>query len=252
MRRGIPRPFRPVAPWLVLAGLALVPASSRADLTFYTSSTAFNTAEPGLPVENFGGANLHGQSYVTESNGLSSTTNDAVYAAGSILPGITVSTLNPGLQSTALLVYSAGSDGFNVGTNWFQDTLVLSFAPGVSAVGEDVFGNTNPGPSIAGTVHEAVFNGTTLLGSTTISETAGNVGFIGVASTAANVTSIELLFNPSADVDSNTFVQDVSFGTPSVIPEPPSLTLGAVAALGLGLIVAARRSIGRRPTTNPA
>ena len=53
--------------------------------------------------------------------------------------------------------------------------MVLTFAPGVRAVGMDVFAATSLGGTWAGNVTANAYNGTTLLGSTTFSETIRRV-----------------------------------------------------------------------------
>ena len=254
MQRPISDIRRPIAAVIAVMGLATTaPGVSRGAIIFYTSRPSFNAAVPGLPVESFGAANMFGQAYITHASPISSATNDAVFAAGSILPGISVTTLNPGLVSTALEIQGGASGPKNVGTNWFQDTLILNFAPVVSAVGEDVFGDVYPGPSFAGSVTEQVFNGTTPLGSTSINEAAGTIGFIGVTSTTANITSVHLLFNPTADVDSDTFVANVAFGpATAAVPEPSSfVALSALAAiLSIGRLASIRRRTSR-PQSSP-
>jgi hypothetical protein len=195
-------------------------------LTFFTSGASFDAAAPGLPLEDFSGL------------GVAIPRSSPLFAPTS---GLEITTLNPGMVSTALQIDGTASSAKAVGTYWFQDTLILEFAPDVSAVGEDVFGNTNPGPAVAGSVQEDVYDGTTLLGSKSISEAAGVGGYIGVTSTTANITSIRLLFSPTADVDSNTLVTDVAFG--STTPEPGSLAL---------LSAAAALAVVRRLTRNAA
>ena len=108
---------------------------------------------------------------MTQPNGISNSTNDSVFSAGSILSGLTIGTLHPGLQSNALEVYQG-----SIGNYWVGDTLVLSFAPGVSAVGEDVFANTSYGPSFAGNIMEEIFNGSTPLGAKDLHRGGGRFG----------------------------------------------------------------------------
>src|SRR5579863_4366877 len=100
---GAPR----IAALIAITGfMTMAPAIARAALIFYNNQSSFNTAEPGLSVQDFSSADLYGQTYVTQPNGIDNSTNDAVFAAGSILPGLTISTLAPGSQSTALAVYA--------------------------------------------------------------------------------------------------------------------------------------------------
>ena len=190
----------------------------------------------GLPVEDFSSINTFSQPYITHASPLSAS-----------LPGLSVSTVNPGLISNALEVYGGSSGPKNVGTNWFQDTLVLNFSSAVSAVGENVFGTVYGTSNSAGTVTENVYNGATLLGSRSLGLSSGVghsgdggvpsvVGYLGVTSPTANITSVRLLFSPSVDIDSNTFVTNVA-----VVPEPSAFALAALAAVLFGLRVAANR-----------
>ena len=202
---------------LVLAAAALLgPAASLASgksLTFYSSRAAFDAAEPGLPVQSFDSADLHGQPFQVIANDLDSQTDDGVFQAGAILPGLLIDTRRPGQQSTALIVTSGGPpQAVSVGDNWFGDTLRLEFSPGVSAVGETVFGSTSNGVSFAGKIHEAVYSGAQLLGGRTVKETTGGDVFIGVASSGPPITRIDITW--ASDNDATTYVSDIAFGSP--------------------------------------
>lgn len=205
-----------IAPWLIctLGLAAVVPlegAAGAKPLTFYASRAAFEAAEPGLPVQSFNSANLHGQPYQVIANGLNSQTSDGVFQAGDILGGLAIDTRHPGQQSTALIVTSSGPpNAVSVGDNWFGDTLRLEFSPGVGAVGETVFASTSNGPSFAGKIHEAVYSGSKLLGGRTVSEATGGDVFIGVASSGPPITRVEITW--ASDGDATTYVSDVAFG----------------------------------------
>jgi hypothetical protein len=209
---------------IVVTGTALwVAAVShvRAGTTFYTTQSSFQAAAPSLTVENF----------VKSTSGLVMLASPL--ASG--FPGFNVSTLNPGSVNNALETLGSPGGAHSVGTSWFQDTLLLNFPSGVSAVGETVFGGVY-GPLIdgsSGTVTEDVYSGNTLLGSKTISLTSGTSsynnqinfsanGYIGVTSTSPNITQVQLLFTPTPDLDSNTFVANVAFAP---VPEPSTLLL---------------------------
>lgn len=211
-----------------MAGLLpMAPARSHASLSYYNTRSAFDAAEPGLPVQSFDSANLSGQPYATQPNGINSATNNGVFSTGSILPGLTLGTLNPGAQATALEVYSGGPVGTkSIGNNWFGDTLVLTFGPGVSAVAEDAFANASSGLSFAGTITEETFSGSTVLGSKTLTEAVGGSVFFGVSSSTLPITSVEITWG--GDNDASTFVSNVAFGT---APEPSSFVGAAVFSL---------------------
>ncbi len=163
-----------------------------------------------------------------------------------------MSTLNPGSINNALETLGFAGGSHSVGTSWFQDTLLLNFPAGVSAVGETVFGRVY-GPLVdgsSGSVTEDVYGGNVLLGSKTISLASGSSsynnqinfsanGYIGVTSTSQNITQIRFLFTPTPDLDSNTFVSGVEFAP---VPEPSGLLLSiAVCAILAFRTVAARR-----------
>jgi hypothetical protein len=79
MKRLILTFRRPAAAVIAVMGLMTVaPAVSRGGVVFYTNQTAFNAAEPGLPVQSFNSADLFGQTFVTQPNGLNDTTSNAV------------------------------------------------------------------------------------------------------------------------------------------------------------------------------
>ena len=72
-----------------LATFATAPRAS-ADIIFYTSEAAFNAAAPALSTQTFASANIAAIGLSVFANPLNSLTNNAVFAAGSILPGLTI------------------------------------------------------------------------------------------------------------------------------------------------------------------
>jgi len=200
---------------VLIASLALTGSiqAKTSPLTFYADRTRFDVAEPGLPVQSFTGANMFGQPYVTQPSPLSASTNDGVFAAGSILPGLMITTVHPGSKTTALAVISEGPLGtVSVGDNWFGDTLVLSFPSGVAAVGENLFANTAYGTSFAGTVTVQYYSGKKLLGSKKFTEAAGGYVFAGVSSSGAPITAVAMSWD--GNEDASVFVSSIAFGTP--------------------------------------
>ena len=197
-----------------LACAALTPGvAGAAGLTFFPDRASFDAAEPGLPEQSFDAANLYGQPYVTQASPLTSATNDAVFAKGSILPGLKITTQRPGTVATALAVFAGGPVGSkSVGNNWFGDTFLLEFPKGVKAVGTNIFANTASGTSFAGKITVGIYSGTKYLGSKTFSEAIGGFMFLGVASATLPITRVA--FTWDGDGDAITFVSDVAFGTP--------------------------------------
>ena len=238
---------RPVAAAIaVIALMTVAPCVSQGSaITFYTTRASFNTAEPGLPVETFQAANFpKGQLWGTQASPLNASTNYGFFSTGSILPGLTISNLNP-LNTPGLVVYNDGAIQVggtkSVGTNWYGDTLVLNFAPGVSAVGTDVFAFSAypPAQTLAGNFTVNVYNGTTLLGTTNVDvPAAGDFGFVGVSSTTP-ITSMTLLY---IDDEVTTLVDNVAFGSQvDPAPEPPTMVSALTAAL-----VGVRFAVSRR------
>jgi hypothetical protein len=198
---------------IALIGLiALCPnlAQAASPLTFYPTRAALNAAYPGMSQQSFTSADLYDEPFVTQANPLSSKTNDAVFKKGSILPGLTIRTLRPGLASNAIIVYGGGPVGtISVGNYWFGDTLELSFPLGVQAVGENVFGNTSYGTSFAGKISVQFFHGKTYLGGKTFSEAYGAYLFVGASSSTLPITSVRI--NWQSDGDANTYVSAIAF-----------------------------------------
>jgi hypothetical protein len=233
MNRLIPKARRSLFALIGAVGLVTaLPEVSKASLVHYSTAALFDAAEPGLPIQTFTSANLYNEPYVVESSPLNSSTDDAVFTAGSILPGLTISNSGPGPAATGLLVY-----GDNIGNNWFGDSLILSFSPGVSAVGEDVFANTAYGESFAGNITEDIFNGPQLLGSKTYTEAAGGSLYFGVSSTNVPITSVELTWD--GDGDGITFARNIAFCPSSTaVPEPSTFACLALGSVFLGLHIA--------------
>ena len=120
------------------------PPTTEGVLTFYTVLADFEMAAPGLPTEDFSN-NLIGPGGVCGGSAfLNSTTSDACFAAGSVLPGFT---LNPLIVSDPTVDYVLATTGFlgigidAVGPNTFTDNTELVFSPAVNAVGFDLVGD---------------------------------------------------------------------------------------------------------------
>jgi hypothetical protein len=212
---------------LAIALLSIAPCICQASpITYYPNRAAFNSAEPGLPVEGFSAARFAGKCftgsvycYGFQPSPLNSSTNHAFFLANTILPGVTIATLLPetqGNQNLIVLNNGAVKTGGtkSVGTNNFGDTLVLKFSPAVLAVAADIFAcceDTSP-PVLtdAGYFTVSLYNGTRLLDSkTSIFEAAGGFGFFGVSSTVP-ITSIQILYTSNEAV---TGLDNLAFGS---------------------------------------
>ena len=229
MRHRIPGMIRPIAVAIALAGCLIeAPAAARGAFTFYTTQASFDAAEPDLSVQDL----QPNTSPAVLASPISSTNNEG-YFTGGVLPGISISNLNPALSARGLYLAAGG-----VGANYFEDSLVLGFAPGVSAVGINAF-ISNGSALLGGSFTLALYNGSTQLGSETITEPAAPF-FLGVSSTTP-ITSVHLTYNQT-EFDGAPYVSRVAFG--AAVPEPSSIALmGAGGALTLSL---RRRNARRR------
>jgi hypothetical protein len=118
----------------------LLPEAPSGTLTFYTSRAVFNAAHPGIPLETFVLTNVPPNSVVACPEPFNSTTNNACFSPGDILPGISV--LNT--TATDLVVLTPPFFGVNcvaVGPDLFADHGEMQFNPPVQAVGFDLNSN---------------------------------------------------------------------------------------------------------------
>jgi hypothetical protein len=227
---------------LACAGL-MVGTVGRSDaiLTFYVNRAAFNAANPGLPIEGFQNANT-GTSVFTGP--LDSTTNNAQFSPGDILPGITF-TDSPGPDAGAMFVVGPGQSTnptTALGVNFpATDAMDILLNPGVSAVALDIFQNFGGGAQSGVTQPYVVdiFGTSGLLGSTVILVPSGQFGFFGVSSNVSGEIVRVSVNNRSAfDV-----IDNVAFGG-AAVPEPS--TLAFAGSLGIGLLALGRSRLRRR------
>ena len=217
---------------LAYGALALVslPASSEAALITFNNRPAFNLAVPGLPIETFEAGLV--ATGVTVCNGpFNSTTNNACFAPGGLLPGIDYAALAP--NPNMVLLGPGIPPGFatkHIGPNAFADTFQISMAA-ANAIGFDL------GANGSGNILVSAFGaGNVLLGSFNVAVVAGSTIFVGLVNDAGVISQITLS-GPLGEV-----IDNVAFGQQTVIPEPASLLL-----IGAGLGLAARR-LRRRDT----
>jgi hypothetical protein len=221
--------------WLLLlpACLFLIVGHSRAaraQLTFFSTRTGFNTAFPGLPVEDFEKARIAAVGISVIANPLDKTTNNAVFHTGEILDGLRITETGAhGGQDIGLVAPGIfGNPSKTPYNNFAGESLDLTFFNNnVTSAGFDVLdpvASNNP-------VNISIFGiGGVLLGTSTVNASLTGA-FFGVSSTSV-ITSISILSSNSGlrfeGVDNVAFTRS---GT--AVPEPSG------AALLLGLTVSA-------------
>ena len=199
---------------LAISSLATLILSQAAfsQATLFDNRSAFQSANPGLPVEDFenlssmvdaGGLELLG-------NSVDSLSDEGPIEPGDILPGLIVTTIDDGLDGLVLLnpASTEGVPSNSIGPNLFVDSLRLEFDEAVNAVGFDLYSFENE----SGTVDVTFFNGNVVLATTT--RTLGlNASFVGISTIGPTVSHIEL--SNESDVDggmaNGELVDDIEF-----------------------------------------
>jgi len=156
-------------------------------LTFFTNRPAFDTAYPGLPIEDFEEATIGAGNVDSIPAPLDEFSNNAYFNPGDILPGIQFQD-TPLTPPDGLAILGAGFMGnpsINIVANYFVNSFEIVFTDNVNAVGMDLVSYVG-----SGTVNIEVFGpGSVSLGTTTA--TASNAGdFWGVFSDSDYIASI--------------------------------------------------------------
>lgn len=206
------------APWV---GGPMTPGENLPLLTFWTDRALFDAAFPGLPTEDWSGTSVGAGLIASCTPPLNSTTNDACFTPGSVLPGIELN-VNVTTGGGDYVVIGAGAlsnTNVLVGPNSFVDDLVLNFNPAVRAVGLDVVNPLAPGF----TYDVEIFGTGGSLGTTTVTDgTEGN--FWGVDSTdVGGITSI--VFDGFELSDHSELTALITFGGEPVPVELQSISV---------------------------
>ena len=224
------RPFTlsnaPLLGMAALAALGLAAAPAHAQVTTYSSASAFQSAFPNLPVETFEAANVSPGGIEDMTNPLDKNTNNAIFAAGSIQDGLSIFATGPVTGTNYdLAVTGAGFNGYAskaVYDNYFADGLTVSFTNGnVHDVGLDLISYQGAGQQTV-----TAYDGTTVLG--TYVETVDPTGtFFGLSSLGGPITSLAI----TGDSNHTRGVDNIAFGNSAPVPEASS-----VFGVGFGLL----------------
>jgi hypothetical protein len=215
------------------AGLATAVAAAP---TTYTSRTSFNTAAPGTLLEDFEEARFTSSLTPSVGTSLNSTTSNAVFSAGEIIPGVTFSTSNgtslaaispsvPGAPPTASLGATSGA------------LHVLTFSTPVDAFALDVYTGGTPQVQLFDAANNS-------LGTFSLTLISGGVTpryFFGVTTAAAEAPIARATVGAAGTTAQ---IDDVALRAVVAVPEPGALALAAPALLamvGLSAVRARRR-----------
>ncbi|MET0555828.1 MAG: hypothetical protein ABW221_22505 [Vicinamibacteria bacterium] len=178
--------------------------TTQGGLTFYTDRTVFNTAHPGLPIENFSGTLVPANGVATCTGAtLNAATNNECFAPGGIRPGISVVNSTGG-DLVILTPPFIGVPCVSAGPNLFADASELQFTPPVAAVGLDFEANTPAAFTVT------VFSPAGSLGTTTVTGAIPGV-FWGV-DTADPAGISRITFNVAGE--NGELFCNVAFGEP--------------------------------------
>jgi hypothetical protein len=225
---------------LVLCALSAVVSCSvaattaSADVTTFTTRTAFATAAGNLTTEGFENATTDQTQFATPLD--STTTNPNVFfgfagkafVPGEIVPGIHINSVGTGQAFVGNNIFS-GDSTEAISAGKVTDNFDLTF-DSATAVGLDF------GSNVAGTYTITAYDGSTVISSlANVGLTLGTVGFAGFVSTTP-ITRVNLT-NTSPSPGFTSF-DNVSFGVPAATPEPASL---GMLAMGGTILLGRRR-----------
>lgn len=204
---------------LVLLPALLASGPAQGVVVFTTNSAVWIATHPGAAHEGFENANIASGTATAFTGPLNASTNNSIFATGSVIPGFSLSAVPPGSADIYVDRDFGGNTGATVSSNFFGANIDIAFATTVTAIGIDLMqwqGNNG------GWTVEVYDSANVLLGS--FSTLAGS--FVGIDSTDA----IARLFIDKPDIGG--VIDNLRFGT---VPEPATLLLIALGLLGFGL-----------------
>ncbi len=215
---------RPVAT-ASFALVALAGVAQADTLTTYSSQAAFLAATNG-------GAGLGFENYDSMASGTSSNSMSFTGGGSTMVADATGSFAS---ASNAIIIVGApfGLPSNHLASNYFVNTLRLSFAPGVNAFATDVW--SYPGAS---TLSIDVLDSSSVVHNYLVSRPSGPGGFFGFTVSGGSVLRVVISTSGDAGGIDNTYWGNANL---SVVPLPPAALAGMGGLAGVGIVGAIRR-----------
>jgi hypothetical protein len=221
--------------------LATIGSQCLAAPIYYGTRAAFNAANPVTVTETFQAAHLTNAASVF-TGPANSSTNNATFFPGDILPGVSFDNTPAG--GSNLYVAGPNQSGaaqttLALGSNTpGSAALEISFSALVNAAAFDVYQNVGGGAQSGGIINSTVdvYGSSGLLGSIVLGIPSNGTAFYGVNTGSDAITRI-VITNSSGSFE---VIDNVSFGAAEV-PEPASLVRWSLGTIGLGLVARRRR-----------
>ena len=203
-------------------------------LTYYLDRPTFDGDFPGLPIEDFEDGAIAPGGVQGFAMPLNSTSSNAVFSPGDILPGIEFAATggDPGNELVALGAGFAGNPSITVAANTFVESWIINFPNNdVFATGMDLQSFFN-----ADTVDIDIYGPGGLIDSTTAS--SSNAGtFWGVASSGDPIVQIVI----DSQTDQAEGCDNIAFGAGAVPTMPVPAMILMILALAIVSLIAIHR-----------